>query len=69
MKEGGAVEHGGLALEGVTAGRKGVFEGGERGEVRIDQRIVGELPQMLGGLELGRVGGQEDEMEALRDLH
>jgi len=69
VKEGGAPEHGGLALQGVTAGRKRIFEGGERGEMRIDQRIVGELPQMLGGLELGRVRGQEDQMEARGDLH
>jgi hypothetical protein len=63
VKQGGAAEHGGLALQGVTAGSKRVFEGDERGEMRIDQRIVGELPQMLGGWELGRGGGQEDQMK------
>ena len=63
------MEHGGLALEGVTAGRKGIFERGERGEVRIDQRIVSELPEVFGGLQLGGVGGQEDQMHPLRDLH
>ncbi len=57
MKEGGAADHGALALEGVTAGRKGVFEGDERGEMRIDHRIVGELPEVFGGLELGGVRG------------
>ena len=68
MKEGGATDPGVLPLQGVAAGSKGVFEGSERGKVRIDQRIIGELPEVFSGLELGGVGRQEDEMEALRDL-
>ena len=55
VKEGGAAEHGGLALKGVTAGGNRVFEGGEGGEVLVDQRIVGELPEVFGGLEFGGV--------------
>ena len=69
MKEGGAPDHGGLPLQGVTAGGKGVFEGGERGELLVDQRVVGELPEMFGGLKLGGVRRQVDEMNPLRDLH
>jgi hypothetical protein len=55
VKEGGAAEHGGLALKGVTASSKGVFERGECGEMLVDQRIVGELPEVFGGLELGGI--------------
>ena len=69
MKEGGAAEHGGLALEGVAAGSKGVFERGERGEMLVDQGIVGELPEVFGGLELRGIRRQVDQMNPLRDLH
>jgi hypothetical protein len=57
VKEGGAAEHGGLALQGITAGGKRVFEGGEGGKVLVDQRVVGELPEVFGGLELRRIRG------------
>jgi len=68
VKEGRAADHSGLALQGIATGGERVFERGERGEVLVDQRVVGEAPQMLGGLEFGGVGRQEDQMEAVGDL-
>jgi len=34
----------------------------------VDDRLVDEFPQRLGGLKLGRVGRQEDETDALGDF-
>jgi hypothetical protein len=68
VKEGRAAEQGGLPLQGVAAGGKRVFARGERGNVLVAQRIVGTLPQMLGRLQFGGGGRQEDQMKALGDL-
>ena len=34
-------------------------------EVAVDERLIDEGPQMLGGLQLGTVGGLEDEPDAV----
>jgi hypothetical protein len=59
VKEGGAADLGVLPLQGVAAGRKRVFEGGEGRKVLVDQRVVGELPEVFSGWQLGGVGGKK----------
>jgi len=68
VKAGGGTDGLGLPLESVAVVRHRVFEIVEGREVLIDERLVAERPQMLGGLQFGRVGRQGDPMEAFRDL-
>ena len=44
------------------------LQAGQILEASVRQGLVGERPEMLGRLQLGRVGGQDEEMEALGDL-
>jgi len=54
-----------LTLEGEAAFGLHGFQPGQIGEALVSERLVGERPEMLGGLELGGVGGQGEEMDAL----
>ena len=55
----------GTRLEGDAARGLGVFEVVDRGEMAVGERGVGQRPEMLGGLELGRIRRQEQQMEML----
>ncbi len=68
MKVGSAADNVGLVLEPVTVGGDRVLKRVDGREVLSDKRLVGEGPQRLSGLQLRRVGRQEDEMDALRHL-
>jgi hypothetical protein len=65
VKESGAADDVPLPLEPVAVVGEGVFQFVDGGEVLVDEHLVGVVPQVLGGLQLGRVGWQEDEMEAV----
>jgi hypothetical protein len=57
----------GSGIELTTARGDGGAEFVERGDVPIDDRLIHQRPEMLGGLEFGRVGRQEDEADPLGD--
>src|SRR4051812_26709737 len=65
MEVGVRLEGGGIEL--TTARGDGGAELVERGDVPIDDRLIHQRPEMLGGLEFGRVGRQEDEADPLGD--
>ena len=54
-------------LECDTAFGLGVFEGVDRGEMAVGQRGVGQRPEVLSWLELGRVGGQKQQVDMIWD--
>ena len=64
VKEGGAAEDVALALEAITVVRDGIFERIDGGEVLVEEGLIGAVPEVLGGLEFGRVWRQEHQMEA-----
>jgi uncharacterized radical SAM superfamily protein len=68
VKESGAAEDVALALEPITMVGDRVFKRVDRREVLVEEWLVGVVPQVLGGLELGRVRRQEDQMEAIGHL-
>jgi hypothetical protein len=57
----------GSGIKLATALGDGGAEFVERGDVPIDDRLIHQRPEMLGGLEFGRVGRQEDESDPLGD--
>ena len=65
MEVGVRSEGGGIEL--ATALGDGGAEFVERGDVPIDDRLIHQRPEMLGRLEFGRVGRQEDEADPLGD--
>src|SRR4051794_19867833 len=65
MEVGVRLEGSGIKL--ATARGDGSAEFVERGDVPIDDRLIHQGPEMLGGLEFGRVGRQEDQSDPLRD--
>lgn len=68
MEEGVLPNEVGLLLEGETALCLHLFQRGQIREAHISQRLVGERPEVLSRLELGGVGGQDEQMDALGDL-
>src|SRR5258708_18072909 len=58
----------GSLLQGGAVGQLGVFELLDTGEVPIDQHVIGERPEMRGGLQLGGVGRQEEQVDVLGHL-
>jgi hypothetical protein len=56
-----------LLLEGETALGLHCFQCRHTLEALIGQRLIGEWPEMLSGLQLERVGRQAEEMDALGD--
>ena len=65
MEVGVRLEGGGIEL--ATALGDGGAEFVERGEVPIDDRLVHQGPEVLGGLEFGRIGRQEDQADPVRN--
>ncbi len=65
MEAGGGADEVRTALQGDTAGRLDVFEFVNAGKVTVGQTGVGQRPEMLGGLQLGRVGRQKEQMDML----
>lgn len=69
MDEGVPANALGLLLEGKAALCLDLLQGGEVGEADIGERLVGQRPEVLGGLEFGGVGGLDEEMNAVGHLH
>lgn len=69
MKEGVPPNEFLVLLECPTALGLHGFERLQTVEVAIGKRLVGERPEMFGWLQFRRVGGKEEEMEALWYLH
>ena len=58
-----------LLLEDNTALRLGSLQVIQALEMAIGEGLVGQRPQPLAGLEFGRVGRQEKELDTCRDDH
>lgn len=69
MEEGVLANALGLLLEGKAALCLDLLQGGEVGEADIGERLVGQRPEVLGGLEFGGVGRLDEEMNAVGHLH
>ena len=65
MEQRGGANALGLGLQGGAAGKLGVFEVLDRGEVLIDERGVAQRPEVLGGLQLGRIGWQKEQVHVV----
>ncbi len=65
MEERGGADQVGTRLEGDAARRLGIFEFVDRGEMAIGQCCVRQRPEVLGWLQLRRIGGQEEQMHVL----
>ena len=67
MEAGGRTDEIRPALEGSAAGELGIFEVLNGGEVLVDQGGVGQRPEVLGWLQLRRIGWQEEQMDVVRN--
>ena len=56
-----------IVVELATALCEGEIEIGEGFEVAVDEGLIEQRPEALGGLELGAVGRQVDELDAVGD--
>ena len=56
-----------MFLKRSTMGKLNVLQLLDSGELAIDQGGVGQRPEMFSGLELGRVGREEEQVDMLRD--
>lgn len=67
MEEGGGADQVRAGLEGhATCGLR-VLQVVNAGEMAVGERRVGQRPQVLGGLEFGGVGRQEQQMHMVGD--
>jgi hypothetical protein len=55
-------------LEGDAALGLGFFEVVDRGEVAVGERRIREGPEVFGGLQLGRIRRQEEQVQVLGDV-
>ena len=65
MKACGRADHVRVTLQLGAAGELGVFKLLDAREVASDYERVGERPQMLGGLQFGRVGWKDQQVHVL----
>jgi hypothetical protein len=63
MEEGGRPDEVRMVLEEAALVGLDSFKVVQRGETAIDQRPVGQGPEVFGGLQLRRIGRQETQME------
>jgi hypothetical protein len=66
VKQRGRAHEVGARLQRRTARRLGVLELLDGAELPVHQHGVGQPPEMLGRLELGRIGREEQQMHMLR---
>ena len=66
MEQRGGADACGLSLEVDAAGALDVFELLDTGKGAIDQAGVGQQPEVFGGLQLGRVRRQKEQMDMIR---
>ncbi len=65
MEQGACADYFALADEGNAAAADSLVEVLDSFEIGIDQRLVHEVPEMLGGLQPGAMGGLEHEPDAI----
>ena len=65
MEARGGADQLGVTLQVGAAGELHLFELLDAREVAVDQDRVGERPQVLSGLQLGRIGRQEEQVHML----
>jgi len=65
MEQRGGADEVAARVEGDAARGLGIFELVDGGEVPIDQHGVRQRPQMLGGLELGRIRREKQQVDVL----
>src|SRR5215207_5618168 len=65
MKVGVRLEGRGIALAAAFGDDGTEFV--QRGDMPVDDRLVHQWPEMLGGLEFGRVGRQKDQADPVGD--
>jgi len=65
MEQGGRADEIRASLQRQAAGGLSVLQVVDGGEVAIGEHRVGERPQMLGGLEFGRVRREEQEVDVV----
>ena len=65
MEQRGGADEVAARVEGDAALGLGIFELVDGGEVPIDQHGVRQRPQMLGGLELGRIRREKQQVDVL----
>ena len=65
MEAGRGADAVGLRLERGAVGELDVFEFLDAGEVPVHQHVVGQGPQVFGGLQLGGIRREEEQMEVL----
>ena len=68
MESGSAFEGLALIRQLDAAVGNDAFEHFEIGDVFVDDRLVEDFPEMLGGLKFGRIGGQEEKTNSVRNL-
>jgi hypothetical protein len=61
------LEGGPVGAQGVTAGAHHALEVGEIGQHLVGDGLVDERPEPFGGLQLRRVGWEQDEIDAVRE--
>jgi predicted DNA-binding transcriptional regulator AlpA len=66
MEEGGRADERGLRLERDTVLGLRLLQRLDGSEVPIDQRRIGERPEVFGGLQLGSIRRQEEQVGAIR---
>lgn len=67
MEQGGRADALALRLECSTPSKLGVFQIIDGGEVLVDQRGIGQWPEVLGRLQFGRVRRQKVQVDVVRD--
>ena len=65
MELGGRADALALLLEGSAVRELGLLQLLDAGEMLVDQRRVSQRPQVLGGLQLRRVGWQEEQTDVV----
>ncbi len=67
VEQGGGADEVGPRLKGDAACGLGVLKVVDGGEMAVGERGVGERPEMLGGLQFGRIRRQEEQVDMLGD--
>jgi hypothetical protein len=66
MEQGGGADEIRTGLQRHTAGSLGVFQLVDGGEMALEERRIGERPQMFSGLQFGRIRRQKEQVGAIR---
>jgi hypothetical protein len=67
MEAGGRADESGPLLEGGAASKLRIFQILDGGKVLVDERGVGQRPEVFGGLQFGRIGWEEEQVDVVGD--